>query len=59
MPCGTDRIDCYGCDKHDLKSMYKCMTCAEWFCGDCTFQGLPRNICIGCLGRQVGLRENA
>ena len=53
MPCGTDRIDCHGCDKHDLRSTYKCRTCNEWFCGDCTFQGLPDNTCISCLATKV------
>ena len=53
MPCGTDRLGCYGCAKHDLKSMYKCITCTEWFCSTCIFQSLPDNVCVDCLAKEV------
>lgn len=59
MPCGIDTINCQGCDKHDLKSAYKCITCNEWFCSKCIFQSLPNNICEGCLAKEISVGAKA
>ena len=54
MPCGTEiSVSCHNCGQHDLKSMFRCKVCDDWFCAGCVIQ--PENICVSC----TILRERA